>query len=306
MEDNKFTLVGIQEGVSEHIAAPHYSYWKSVFRKFFSNKIAITMLIIAGFVVFMAFVHPLISGYDPGVNPFINERWRYYLRPSLEFLFGTDNAGRDVFSAVWYGTRSSLEIAVISTAITTVLGVAVGMFWGYSKKVDAIMIEIYNIVANVPFLLIVMVLIFVLGSGKWQMIFALSCTSWLSTAYFIRVQVMIIRDREYNLASRCLGTPTYKVLLHNVLPYLISVIVTSIARDVPSFISYEVFLSYVGVGMGAQEASLGYIIQTYAPYMSSASYLFWIPVGISALISVSLYVVGQALADASDPRTHMS
>lgn len=304
-ENNKFVLVGVQEGVSEHIAAPHYSYWKSVFRKFFSKKVAIVMLIIAGLVVAMSFIHPLISGFDPAVTPNINKREMFYIRPNLQYWFGTDNAGNSLFDAVWFGTRSSLEVALTATAITTVLGVIVGMFWGYSKKMDAIMLEIYNVVANVPFLLLVMILVFVLGNGKAQMIFALSCTSWLSTAYFIRVQVMIIRDREYNMASRCLGTPTYKVLTHNVLPYLISVIVTSIARDVPSFISYEVFLSYQGVGMGAKTASLGYLIQNYAPYMNSASYLFWIPVAISALISVSLYIVGQALADASDPRTHM-
>lgn len=305
MEDNKFVIVGAQDGASEHIAAPHYSYWKSVFRKFFSSKLAIIMLIISAFVVIMSIVHPMISQFDPVKTPFINQRDMWYLRPSLENWFGTDNVGNSLFSAVWFGTRNSLEVAISATAITTTLGVIVGMFWGYSKKIDAFMLEIYNVVANIPFLLLVMILVYVFGNGKAQIIFALSCTSWLGTAYFIRVQVMIIRDREYNMASRCLGTSTSKVLMHNVLPYLISVIVTSISRDVPNFISTEVFLSYIGVGMGAKTASLGYLIQNYAPFMQSASYLFWIPVAISALISVSLYIVGQTLADASDPRTHM-
>ena len=80
---------------------------------------------------------------------------------------------------------------------------------------------------------------------------------------------------------------------------------TSISRDIPSFISYEVFLSFVGVGLGEDAASLGRMVQKYSAYMQSAPYLFWIPVAISALISVSLYIVGQTLADASDPRTHM-
>lgn len=306
MEDNnKFTLVGIQEGSSEHIAAPHYSYWKSVFRKFFSSKVAIIMLVISLFVIVMSFIHPLFSHYDPTQTPHINDFTMRFIRPNFQYPFGTDNVGNSLFDAVWFGTRSSLEVALISTAITIVLGVIVGMIWGYSKKLDAFMIEVYNILYNIPFILLVMILVYVLGQGKWQLIFALSVTSWLGTAYFIRVQVMIIRDREYNLASRCLGTPTRKVLIHNILPYLISVIVTDVARTVPSFISYEVFLSYIGVSMGAKTASLGYLIQNYAQYMSSASYLFWIPVFISALISVSLYIVGQTLADASDPRTHM-
>lgn len=102
-----------------------------------------------------------------------------------------------------------------------------------------------------------------------------------------------------------LGTPVYKVILHNVLPFLISVIVTVVSRDVPSFISYEVFLSYLGIGLDKNVASLGALIQDYSQYMDSAGYLFWIPVAISALISISLYIVGQTLANASDPRTHM-
>lgn len=305
MSENKFTFVKIDDKASEHIAAPRYSYWKSVFRKFFSSKLAIAMLIIVTFILIMSIVQPMISGYDPMVTPYINDRSMKFLRPSGQYIFGTDDVGNSLFDAVWAGTRNSLAIALLATTISTTLGVVVGMFWGFSKKMDKIMIEIYNVVANIPYLLLVMVLMYTLGHGMAQMIFALTVTQWLGTAYFIRVQVMIIRDREYNLASRCLGTPTGKIIKHNIFPYLISVIMTSISRDIPSFISYEVFLSFVGVGLGEDTASLGRMVQKYSAYMQSAPYLFWIPVAISALIAVSLYIVGQTLADASDPRTHM-
>ena len=305
MQDERFTVVGVDASASEHIAAPHYSYWKSVARKFFSSKVAIATLIIAGTIVLISMIHPLFSGYKPTNLEHVNDFSMRFIRPNLQYWFGTDNVGNSLFDAVWAGTKNSLTIAMIATTITTVLGVIVGAFWGYSKKMDVIMIEIYNVVANVPFTLLVIILMYVLGRGFWQLIFALSCTSWLGTAYFIRVQVMMIRDREYNLASRCLGTPTHRIIIHNILPYLISVIVTSVARDVPSFISYEVFLSYLGIGLGADTASLGNMISSYAVYMKSTPYLFWIPVAISAIISVSLYVLGQTLADAADPRTHM-
>lgn len=305
MEDNKFQFVELKKNAAEHIAAPHYSYWKSVFRRFFSSKVAITMLVIAAVIIVISIIQPMFSGFVAGENPFINEPGRKYLAPSFEHLFGTDAYGNDLFDATWAGTRTSLFIAFTVTAITTVIGVIVGAVWGYSKKIDKFMLELYNIVANVPFTLLVMVLMYVLGAGVGQLIFSLSCTSWLGIAYFIRVQVLIIRDREYNLASRCLGTPTYKVVLHNILPYLISVIVTSIARDVPTYISYEVFLSFLGVGLGAKEQSLGRMIELYSNDMTAVPYLFWIPVAVSAIISVSLYVVGQTMADASDPRTHM-
>jgi oligopeptide transport system permease protein len=167
------------------------------------------------------------------------------------------------------------------------------------------MIVIYNVLSNIPTTLIAMILVYALGGGFGQLIFALCVTSWIGTAYFIRVQVMIIRDREYNLASQCLGTPMWKIIVNNIFPYLISVVITSVSRDVPSFISYEVALSYMGVGLSENYISLGKMIQQYSTYMTTVPHLFWIPVAVSAIISVSLYLVGQALADASDPRTHM-
>lgn len=295
------------ESSSEHLAAPKYSYWGSVWRNFFHNKLAMFLLVIIIIVFLFAFIQPSLSGYDPMKTPNINNKAMHYIRPFKQsgYLFGTDDKGNSLFNALWAGTKNSLFLAVMATLITEFLGVVIGMFWGFSKKIDAVMIEVYNVLSNIPTTLIAMILVYALGAGMKQLIFALCITTWVSTAYFIRVQVMIIRDREYNLASKCLGTPTYKIILNNVLPYLVSVIITSISRDIPLFISTEVALSYMGVGLSEEIPSLGKMIQQYAPYMTSASYLFWIPVFTAAIVSVSLYIVGQALADASDPRTHM-
>ena len=295
------------ESSSEHLAAPKYSYWGSVWRNFFHNKLAMFLLVIIIIVFLFAFIQPSVSGYDPMKTPNINNKAMHYIRPFKQsgYLFGTDDKGNSLFNALWAGTKNSLFLAVMATLITEFLGVVIGMFWGFSKKIDAVMIEVYNVLSNIPTTLIAMILVYALGAGMKQLIFALCITTWVSTAYFIRVQVMIIRDREYNLASKCLGTPTYKIILNNVLPYLVSVIITSISRDIPLFISTEVALSYMGVGLSEEIPSLGKMIQQYAPYMTSASYLFWIPVFTAAIVSVSLYIVGQALADASDPRTHM-
>ena len=302
-----FELQRADDTASEHIAAPKYSYWGSVFRRFFSNKIAIAMLVIAATMVLFSFIQPIFSGYDNMYSVNINNKAMHYIRPfkMAGYPFGTDDKGNSLFDALWSGSKNSLLIALVSTLITETIGIVVGMFWGFSKKLDTILIEIYNVLSNIPTTLIAMILLYSFGGGFPQLIFALCVTTWIGTAYFIRVQVMIIRDREYNLASQCLGTPLWKIILNNILPYLISVIITSVSRDVPSFISYEVALSYMGVGLSQEYASLGRMVQEYAPYMTTASYLFWIPVAASAVISVSLYIVGQALADASDPRTHM-
>ncbi len=132
----------------------------------------------------------------------------------------------------------------------------------------------------------------------------MTVTTWLDTAYFIRVKVILRRDREYNIASKTLGTPMGRLIIRNVLPYLTSVIVTQLSQLLPSFISFEVFLSFLGVGLSANVPSLGRLIAQYSPDMTSYPYLFWLPVTVLALITVSLYIVGQNLADASDPRTH--
>ena len=116
---------------------------------------------------------------------------------------------------------------------------------------------------------------------------------------------MIIRDREYNLASRCLGTSTIKIAMKNILPFMTSVIVTLLATEIPSYISYEVFLSYIG--MGLSDMSLGRLIYEAESAMVTPGweFEFWSPVAISSIITVVLYVIGQNLGDASDPRTHM-
>ncbi len=186
-----------------------------------------------------------------------------------------------------------------------VIGIPIGALWGFSKKLDKYMLEVYNVISNVPFLLLAMILSYILGAGYGPLIFTMTCTEWIFVAYFIRTQVMIIRDREYNLASKCLGTKTTTMITRNILPYLISVIMTYVSRAIPSYISYEVFLSYMGLGLGVQYASLGKLISQYTTYMTGYPHLFWIPVGVLASISISLYIVGQKLADAADPRTHM-
>ena len=300
-----FSFASSDINESEKIAAPTYSYWKSVWRTFISKRLSIVMAIIALIVCAFAIIQPMFSDYSPTVAPNINNGAMKFLPPSAEHIFGTDNIGNSVFDAVWAGARNSILISFLCTLINMVVGIAIGAIWGFSKKLDKYMIEVYNVISNVPFLLIAMILSYILGSGFFQLVFTMTVTEWIYVAYFIRTQVMIIRDREYNLASKCLGTKTPTMISKNILPYLISVIMTYVSREVPSLISYEVFLSYMGLGLGASNASLGRIISQYTSFMNSYPHLFWIPVLVLAFISISLYIVGQALADASDPRTHM-
>ena len=302
---NLFEFAAFDELESEHIAAPRYSYWKSVWRTFFRSKFTVAVSILMVTLVLFALIQPLYSGYDPKISPNINNADMKFLKPSAEHPFGTDNIGNEVFDAVWAGARNSIIVSFVSTGINMVVGVLIGALWGFSKKMDTGTIEIYTVIANIPFLLLAMILSYVLGAGMRSLIITMTCTSWIYVAYFIRTQVMIIRDREYNLASKCLGTKTWTIITKNILPYLVSVIMTYVAREIPSVISYEVFLSYLGLGLGATNASLGRMISLYTAFMKGYPHLFWIPVSVVAILSISLYIVGQKLADATDPRTHM-
>jgi oligopeptide transport system permease protein len=223
----------------------------------------------------------------------------------MKWILGSGGAGQSTFDAIWYGSSISISLALVCAAINMVIGIAIGAVWGFSRKFDVIMTEIYNVVANVPYILLISVIVLIMSASFWSMVFALTVTGWIGIAYFIRTQVIIIRDREYNLASRCLGTPITRIATKNILPFMTSVIVTLAATEIPSYISYEVFLSYIG--MGLSEMSLGKLIEASQAAMQTPGWQieFWAPVTVSAIITVVLYVVGQNLGDASDPRTHM-
>lgn len=304
LSDDLFEFVHIDDKASEKIATPEYSYWGSVFRKFFSSKVAIFMLVVLIAVLAFAFIQPIFSKFDNLNTSNINRPEMRFLRPSWENPFGTDDVGKPVFDLVWAGARTSLSISFITTFITMTLGIIVGTIWGFNKRLDFYLMDIYNVISNIPYTLIVMILSYTLGAGVPQLIFALSATSWIGVAYFMRVQVMIIRDREYNMASKVLGSSTMKIITHNILPQLISIIMTSASTRMPAYVSTEVFLGYIGLGLTQSVASLGRTIQDHSQFMQSATYLFIIPVAVLAVITVSFYIVGQKLADASDPRNH--
>ena len=315
-EAELFSRVGLDEFESERITAPRYSYWKSVFRVFFRKKINIIALSILALLIIFAYVYPAIIHYDADVDPYINimDSSTKHLNPSaaiekfgfeLKWILGSGGSGESTFNAIWYGSSISVSMALICALINMTIGVVIGAVWGFSKKFDMFMTEVYNVIANVPYVLLISVIVLVMSASFWSMVFALTVTGWIAIAYFIRTQVIIIRDREYNLASRCLGTPITRIASKNILPFMTSVIVTLAATEIPSYISYEVFLSYIG--MGLKDMSLGKLIQSAQSAMVTPGWEieFWSPVAVASIIAVILYIVGQNLGDASDPRTHM-
>lgn len=304
IDKSKFQFVKRDDFASETIDAPAYSYWKSVMRQFLKKKSTITMLGILIAIILMSFIYPMFSNFDFNDVSKVNDFSMRYIKPSAQYWFGTDSNGKSLFDGVWFGARNSILISIIATVINLAIGVIIGGIWGISKTVDRVMMEIYNIISNIPALLIVIVLTYSIGAGFWNLIFAMTITGWVGIAYTIRVQIMRYRDLEYNLASRTLGTPTFKIVTKNIMPQLVSVIVTTTSQMLPSFISYEAFLSFFGLGLPVTVPSLGRLISDYSQNVTTNAYLFWIPLTTLILVSLTFFVVGQNLADASDPRTH--
>ena len=311
-EEELFSKFDHGDADSEKITAPRYSYWQSVFRVFFRKKINIVILSILAVIIVFTYIYPLFTNYDRFAN--LLDSASKHLSPTkamekfgynIHWILGAGAAGNSTFGAIWYGSRISISLALVCAVINMTVGVIVGAIWGFSKQVDVIMTEVYNIIGNVPYILFISVMVMIFTASFWTMVFAMTLTGWLGIAYFIRTQVIIIRDREYNLASRCLGTSTFRIAMKNILPFMTSVIVTLAATEIPSYISYEVFLSYIG--MGLSDVSLGKLIYEAESAMVTPGweFEFWSPVALSSIITVVLYVVGQNLGDASDPRTHM-
>jgi oligopeptide transport system permease protein len=311
---NDFDFIDINSIQAEKITAPRYSYWASVFRVFFKKKTNILLIFLFVLLIACSFIIPAVMPYNSYEN--VTDAKTYNLTPgaameyfgggfNLKWILGTGGQGNSIFAGIWASARTSLLLAVICAAINMTVGIVVGAIWGYSKRLDQILLMLYNIIANVPYILLISVLVYIIGSGFWSFVFALTVTGWLGIAYFFRTQVMIIRDREYSLASRCLGTPINRMISKNMLPFLTSVIVTFLATELPSYISMEVFLSYIGIGLSAEVPSLGKMIQEAQGVFMNYWWEFWPPVVIAAAITIILYVLGQNLADATDPRTHM-
>lgn len=315
-EEELFSPADRDEMASERITAPRYSYWQSVFRVFFRKKINTVILILLAVIIAFTYIYPAFIGYNAEVDPYINllDPDAKHLSPekaiekfgfSLTWILGSGASGESTFDSIWFGASISVTLALICALINMTIGILIGAVWGFSKKMDIFMTEVYNVIANVPYVLLISVIVLIMSASFWSMVFALTITGWVGIAYFIRTQVIIIRDREYNLASRCLGTPIHRIAAKNILPFMTSVIVTLAATEIPSYISYEVFLSYIG--MGLPERSLGKLIEAAQGAMVTPGWEmeFWSPVAIASIITVVLYVVGQNLGDASDPRTHM-
>lgn len=307
--DDMFVFADNDMGEAERTGFSGYSYWKSTFRMFFSNKLSVAILIFLALLLAFTFIQPLLPNQKSPTEIFINPETGTQYRnvpPNSEFWFGTNSIGQDLWSRLWYGTRISLFIGLCSAVVSALVGITLGCIWGYARKWDKLFTEIYNIFDNIPYTILRMLLIYILRPSLFTMIFVMCLTGWVGMAKYIRNLILIYRDREFNLASRCLGSSSAKIIVKNILPQLISVIMLDTALAIPGAIGSEVFLTYIGLGLPVSMPSLGTLINEGRAVMLVAQqrYQLYFPVLIVSAITISFYALGNAFADASDPRNH--
>lgn len=309
-DEELFSFAAFDPENAERGGYSNYSYWGSTVRTFFQNRSAVFFLIIMVSVLAFTFVQPYLPGQLDPLEIHTNE-WGMPLNnvpPGTDgFILGTNSIGQDLWSRIWSGTRTSLFIGFSVALVEAVVGILVGVLWGYVRKLDFFFTELYNVLDNIPQTLLLILISYVLKPGVSTIIFALCLTGWLGMARFIRNQIIIIRDRDYNLASRCLGVSTGRIIFKNLLPYLVSVITMRMALAIPAAIGNEVFVTYIGIGLPLDTPSLGNLINTGRSLMTMAPlrYQLYFPVIVLAVITVSFYIIGNAFADAADPKNHV-
>lgn len=310
-EDELFTPAGFRAEEAEATASSNYSYWGSTLRSFLKNRFAVALLVALVAVVAFAFLQPHLPGQiDPNycrVDPETGIQYRN-IAPGVDgFVWGSNSIGQDLWARIWAGTRTSLVIAFFVAMIEAVVGITVGVLWGYVRQLDFFITELYNICDNIPSTIILILISYVASPSVPTLILGMSLTGWIAMARFIRNQILIIRDRDYNVASRCIGTPTFRIVLRNLLPYLVSVIMLRMALTVPAAIGSEVFVTYIGLGLSVETPSLGNLINDGRQVMMQAGlrYQLLYPTIILSFVTIAFYLIGNAFSDAADPKNHM-
>ena len=314
----------------EKISAPSLSFMADSWRRLKKNKVAMVSLIILIIISMSSLLAPVIAPHDPNAqtvqyanmppkipgidinglngtvkqNGVVIDKYEASNVPEdVYYYLGTDSLGRDLLSRILYGTRVSLFIAFMAALFNLTLGVVYGLTSGWlGGKVDNIMQRILEILSGVPNLVVVILMLLVLKPGISSIIIALALNEWLSMARVVRAQTLKLKNQEYILAARTLGQSPMKIAFRHILPNLAGVIIIQVMFSIPSAIFFEAFLSFIGIGIPAPNASLGTLINDGYKTFRFLPHLMWYPAGIMSVIMICFNLLADGLRDAFDPK----
>lgn len=277
--------------------------WNDAWRRLRRNRAAVAALCILGVLVVAAMAGPWFSPY--AIDHVDWSLGALATAPSVEHShwFGTDGNGRDLFVRVWAGTRISLLVALLATAVSLAIGVAWGATAGYlGGRVDGWMMRVVDVLYALPYMFFVIILTVVFGRSLFLIFLAIGAVGWLTMARIVRGQALALRHREFVEAAIALGLPGRRIIARHIVPNVLGTVIVYATLTVPQVILFESFLSFLGLGVQEPLTSLGRLVAEGALEMESAPWLLLVPSAVLGVILLCLNFLGDGLRDALDPR----
>jgi peptide/nickel transport system permease protein len=291
------------------VARPPRNQWWDVWDQFKTHKGALFGAFVLLSILGLVLLGPYVWRVDP---KFINIRARD-LGMSLTNPLGTDQLGRDMLARIMAGGKTTLAVGLTAMTLSILIGATIGMLAGFFKRLDGILMRLTDLFLALPLLplLLLMVLLFreplVLTFGPELGIFllivtAIALTSWMNTARIVRGEVLTIKEREFVLAARSIGTPSRRILIRHILPSVLSPIMVAATLGIANAVITESALSFLGLGFPPDFPTWGRLLQDGMPYINlSPERVLW-PALMLSLLVLSVNYIGDGLRDALDPR----
>ncbi|MBS0321457.1 MAG: ABC transporter permease [Proteobacteria bacterium] len=285
------------------------SPWRRVVDDFCASRLAVAGLALFALLVAAALLAPLISPQNPYDLAQIDVLDSKLPPGSLggagrHFWLGTDDQGRDMLSAIFYGLRISLFVGIVSTVCALAIGMAAGLLAAYAGgRTETLVMRVVDIQLSFPAILIALILIAVLGQGVGKVIAALVTVQWAYYARTVRGVALVERRREYIEAARCLALSPARIVFRHLLPNCLPPLIVVATVQVAAAIALEATLSFLGLGLPITEPSLGLLIANGYQYLLSGKYWISFFPGIALLLTiVSINLVADQLRDVLNPR----
>jgi oligopeptide transport system permease protein len=296
------TASSVAPTVQAATAAPAgRSPWTDARIRFMRNRAAVVSLVLLGLVTLACVIGPWLlphSYEDTDWNSMgIAPTWT-----SLH-LFGTDELGRDLLVRALMGGRISLVVGLLATLVSVSLGIVWGAVAGFAGgKLDAFMMRVVDMLYAVPYLLIAILMVTILGRDFYLVVLVISAFSWMDMARVVRGQTLSIKSKEYVEAARAIGVPTWRIIFQHVVPNLLGIVVIYTSITVPSVILTESVLSFLGLGVQEPMTSWGVLIGDGAKVMDTSPWMILFPVAMLGLTLYCANFIGEGMRDALDPK----
>lgn len=260
-------------------------------------------LAIVALVIFMAVAAPLIAPYNPDEQMFDGLTLEGApMPPSAQFLLGTDTLGRDLFSRLLYGARTSLVIGLVANGIAVAIGLLIGILSGYMRGlVGNALMRFTDLMMAFPALLLAIVLAALLRPSLWIVAMVIALVNWVQVARIVYTETRGLVERDFILAERSLGAGHGRILFHHILPHLMPTAIVWGTLGIATTVLLEATLSFLGIGVQPPTPSWGNIIFESQSYFQAAPWLVFIPGAVILLTALSFNLVGDALRDILDP-----